>query len=58
MDTLPCRRIMQCWSARIDVRAYLEDRYSEQEIADILVPSQPKISQLLELVRKAREDAR
>lgn len=49
---------MQCWSDRIDVRAYLEDRYSEQEIAAILVPSQPKISQLLELVRKAREDVR
>jgi len=57
MDRLPCRRIMQCWSAQIDVRAYLEGRYNEQEIEAILKPPQPKINQLLELVRKAREDA-
>ncbi|HQP31444.1 MAG TPA: hypothetical protein PLB81_08945 [Deltaproteobacteria bacterium] len=58
MDGGPCRRIMQCWSGRIDVRAYLEGRYTEREIADILAPPQPKINQLLELVRKAADEAR
>ena len=58
MDKLPCRRLMQCWTSQIDVRAYLEGRYSDQEIAAILAPPPPKINQLLELVRRAREDAR
>jgi len=57
LDRLPCRRLMQCWSSQIDVRAYLEGRYSAQEIAAILAPPPPKINQLLELVRKAKGDA-
>jgi len=58
MDRLPCRRIMQCWSHQIDVMAYLRSRFNDQEIAAILSPAQPKISQLLDLVRRARQDAR
>lgn len=57
MDRLPCRRMMQCWSNRIDVRTYLESRFNDQEIDAILTPPPPKINQLIELIRKARGDA-
>jgi len=57
MDGLPCRRMMQCWSNRIDVRTYLESRFNDQEIDAILTPPPPKINQLIELIRKARGDA-
>ena len=48
---------MQCWSGRIDVKSFLEERYTEQEIGLILNHPQPKINQLLELVSKARGGA-
>jgi hypothetical protein len=57
LDRLPCRRLMQCWSGRIDVKSFLEERYTEQEIGLILNHPQPKINQLLELVSKARGGA-
>jgi len=49
--------MMQCWSNQIDVLAYLESRFNDREIAAILSPAQPKINQLLDLVRRARGEA-
>jgi len=49
--------MVQCWSSQIDVREYLRKRFNDQEIAAILSPGQPKISQLLDLVRRAKGQA-
>lgn len=57
LDRLPCRRMVQCWSSQIDVREYLRKRFNDQEIAAILSPGQPKINQLLDLVRRAKGQA-
>jgi hypothetical protein len=54
MDRLPCRRIIDCWSDQIDAYGFLKDHYSAEEIAEILKPPQPKISQILDLIAKAK----
>lgn len=55
---LPCRRVLQCWSRQMNVAAFLESNYSADEITGILGPPQPKLHQLLDLVQKARDEAR
>ena len=51
----PCRRVVACWSERFDVQAHLATRYSQEEIASFLAPPPDKITQILELVEKARQ---
>lgn len=52
-NSLPCRKIIDCWSHEIDVLGYLEKRYTPEEIAKILSPPKPKLLQIIELARKA-----
>lgn len=52
---LPCRRITQCWHERIDIMSYLQEILSPEELEAVLSPPKQKVTQLLELIRKARE---
>jgi hypothetical protein len=52
-NSLPCRKIIDCWSHEIDVRSYLEKRYTPEEITQILSPPKPKLLQIIEIARKA-----
>ena len=51
---IPCNKIADCWHENFDIKAYLFENYTEEEIAKILAPSQPKVASLLELIEKAR----
>jgi hypothetical protein len=52
-DARPCRKIVDCWSHKVDVQEFLGSRYTPQEIGEILAPPKPKMLQLIELARKA-----
>lgn len=52
---LPCRKITQCWYERIDIMAYLQSILSQEEMEAVLAPPKQKVSQLLELIKKAQE---
>ncbi len=52
---MPCRKILDCWHERFDVHAYLKSLYTEEEIASITSPPKPKLLQIIEIARKARE---
>ncbi len=52
-NSLPCRKIIDCWSREIDVRRYLEREYTAEEIRQILSPPKPKLLQIIEIAKKA-----
>lgn len=52
---LPCRKILDCWHERIDIEAFLRESLSPEELDAILAPPKQKISQIMELIRKAKE---
>lgn len=52
---LPCRKILDCWHERIDIEAFLRESLSPEELDAILAPPKQKISQIMELIQKARE---
>ncbi|MDM7934771.1 MAG: hypothetical protein QUS08_05205 [Methanothrix sp.] len=54
-DGYPCRKVIDCWSHRIDVQEYLTRHYSREEIEKILAPPKPKLLQILELAQKAAQ---
>jgi hypothetical protein len=51
---VPCRRIMDCWHERIDIVAYLEEVLTPEERVTLLAPPRQKVSQLVELIEKAK----
>ena len=54
-NMLPCRWIIGCWQAQIDIHAFLEDHYSEKELDQVFTPPKPKIESLMGLVEKAKK---
>ncbi len=52
---LPCRKIADCWSGRIDILGFLSNSFSEEELLQITAPPKPKLLQIVELARAARD---
>ena len=53
-STLPCRKVLDCWHERIDITAYLSEILTTEEIEAITATPKPKVTQLLELIQKAK----
>jgi hypothetical protein len=51
---LPCRKIMDCWHERIDIVAFLEEILSPEDMEALLAPPKQKMTQLMELIKKAK----
>jgi len=49
-----CRKILDCWFEIFDVRQFLEDNYSPEQIEHLLEPPKPKVTSILELIREAQ----
>ena len=54
-NRLPCRWMIGCWEARLDIHRFLGDHYSKEELERIFAPPKPKIQTLVELIEKAKE---
>jgi len=53
---MPCRKILDCWHEHFDIHSYMREIYSEEDIVMIVSPPKPKLLQIIELARKAREN--
>jgi hypothetical protein len=51
---LPCRRILDCWHERIDIESYVRETFTSEEIEALLAPPKQKLTQIMELIRKAK----
>lgn len=52
---LPCRWVVGCWHMYIDVNAFLQEHYAQEQLEKIFVPPKPKIESLVEMVEKAKK---
>lgn len=53
----PCRLIVECWQGHFDIKAFLQSRYSEEQIEAFLAPPKPKVVSLIELIERAKRAA-
>jgi hypothetical protein len=53
-NTLPCRKIFDCWFERFDITTYMKENFDEDVLKKITAPSKPKITSLVELIQKAK----
>jgi hypothetical protein len=56
-DGKPCGKIIDCWWETMDIRAFLAERSTPEELAELEknVPPRPKIASLAEMIEQARE---
>jgi len=55
-NMLPCRFIVGCWQGQMDIEAFLDEQYSEEELDSIFTPPRPKMETLLDLMEKAKKE--
>jgi hypothetical protein len=54
---IPCRRIFDCWWERFDIRAFMQEHYSEEIIAKVRAAPASKATSILELIQQAKRVA-
>lgn len=54
-EGLPCFKILDCWFENFDIRKFVEENYSAEEIRDFLEPPKPKMQSLMTLIQRAQE---
>jgi hypothetical protein len=51
----PCFKILDCWFDKFDVRRFIEENYTTEEIERFLQPPKAKVQTLVELIQQARK---
>jgi hypothetical protein len=54
-ESMPCSRILDCWFENFDIRKFVEENYTEEEIKNFLQPPKPKMQTLMSLIQQAQE---
>ena len=54
-DMLPCRWVVGCWQMQMDVKEFLDEHYSKEELHRIFAPPKPKIQSLVDLIERAKK---
>lgn len=51
----PCRKVLDCWFEIFDVEAFAREHFTAEQIGAILAPPEPRVTSIIELIRKAQE---
>lgn len=54
-DGCPCHKILDCWFEKFDVRKFVEDNFTSDEIERFLQAPKPKMQTLMTLIKEAQE---
>lgn len=55
-NNLPCGQILNCWYEKIPIEDYIRDNYSPEKQAVIFSPASEKITDLVALINKVKEN--
>jgi hypothetical protein len=53
---LPCRFIAGCWQGQMDIEAFFDEHYSEEDLNRIFAPPKPKMESLVNLMEKVKKE--
>lgn len=55
-NMLPCRFIVGCWQGQMDIEAFVQEHYSEEELDRIFTPPKPKVESLVGLMERVQKE--
>lgn len=50
----PCKKILDCWKDIVPIDVFIRENYTDDEIGIFLAPAKPKLAQIYELMKKAK----
>ncbi len=53
-EGLPCGRILDCWFELMDIRTFVAENYTRQELRRIFAPSPSRLDTICEVVNSLR----
>ena len=54
---LPCRKILDCWFERFDIREFIRQHYTPQQIQKILEQPKSKLTSIIDLIQQAKKNS-
>jgi hypothetical protein len=54
-DGYPCYRILDCWFEKFDIRKFVRENFTDEEIESFLKAPKPKMQTLVTLIEQARK---
>jgi len=54
-NNLPCRKIVDCWFEKLQIKEFLNENYKEEKISYIFDSSKPKLTSIIELIEQAKK---
>lgn len=56
-NDIPCRNTLDCWKNVFAVEDFVNSFYSQEEISLFLRPPEPKLTQIYEIMTKAKKSS-
>ena len=53
-DGYPCHKILDCWFEKLDVRKFVRENFTDEEVEMFLQAPKPKMQTLMALIEKAK----
>ena len=54
-EGLPCGNVLNCWHEKFEVKSYLQDHFTTEQIEIILTPPKAKMASIVELIEQAKK---
>ena len=54
-EQTPCFKVLDCWWEIFDIKAFMEENYSEEILRKITSPPKQKTTSLLEMIQAAQK---
>ena len=51
----PCSKVLDCWFEKFDVKKFIEENFSAEEIEQFLQPPKSKMQTLMTLIQQAQK---
>lgn len=53
-DGYPCYKVLDCWFEKFDIRKFIQESFTAEEIESFLQAPKPKVHTLMALIEKAK----
>jgi len=54
----PCRKIFDCWFEKLDIKQFIEENFTQEQIKALFDPPKTKMVSLVELIQQAQKNAK
>ena len=54
----PCRKIFDCWFGKLDIKQFIKENFTKEQIKALLAQPKTKMVSLVELIQQAQKNTK